>query len=436
MTEPAAGVSQAYPTSFISLSGHTNSSKSSVDSRAYVVPSNRNKKVSKRKLFSQRKSLMEFTPNSESGRNAQSSKYQSSAVAEVHHSTPNRKSYDGSSSRVMRYAAVARVYKKSQHNKTNTNHGTRKSGGAVHNTEHTCQENVACKSDRLFGKLGVSKESSVLQKEGNLPEFRAALEESALDNASNECNLYVVSGNGKDSEINMDLCHSNSAQEIPEEVGRNDVRNGTEHNNVKLKHIVPNNENTTGKSPESASDEREYQQNNANLICIQPLRDTGDRGEMQGIENMHDTVNIDGSRKNGSDISLPDMYKIYKQNEGPLSYQEYVKEILIACAHVLGCTEIIRMGSNGKEQESDNGHTAERAGEQTAVMRLAPANNRTATNTYLDTLRTQQHPTFSESEGPKYPVGRIICSTSQNGRGTCTGCSDRELPGSSSLKPG
>ena len=562
MTESAAGVSQiysAYPTtSFINLSGRTNSSESSVDRRAFVVPCTRNKKGSKRKLFSQRKSLMEFTPNSETGKNAHSSECQTAAVAEVHHSTPNRKSYDGGSSRVMRYAAVACLHNKSQHNKTITNHGTRKSDGAVHNTEHTCQENVACKSDRLFGKLGVSKESSVLQKEGNLPEFRGALEESALDNASNECNFYVVSGNGKDSEINMDLCHSNSAQEIPEEVGRNDVRNvpteeqtvlskerkikvmsyqreqqaefindhgfenmpckemavqskssrhmlqshrvteklscdrsqyevmsektsceqnvrdlsdnkssmevgnlmhkmtnymktrntdenidsqnschegtkvcsstnddslnkedtgvmGTEHNNVELIHVVPNNDNTTGKSPESASDEREYQDNS---------------------ENMHDTVNIDASRKNGSHISLPDMYKIYKQNDGSLSYKEYINEILIACAHVLGNTEIILTGSNGKEQESNNAHTAERASEQNAVMRLSPANNRTATNISFYTLHTKQHPTFTESEGPKYPVGRIICSTSQNGHGTCTGCSDREHPGSSSLKPG
>jgi len=48
---------------------------------------------------------------------------------------------------------------------------------------------------------------------------------------------------------------------------------GTEHNNVKLKRIVPNNQNTTGKSPESTSDEREetheeYQENSTNLICI------------------------------------------------------------------------------------------------------------------------------------------------------------------------
>jgi len=593
MTEPAAGVSQtysAYPTmNFMSLGGHTNTSKSSVDSKELVGAGTPNKKdskqnlinSSKRKLFSQRKCVMEFTPTSEIEKSTQSSEYQSPPVAQVHHSTLNRKSDEGGSSRCVRYAAVARLHNKSQHNKNITTHGTRKSDGAVHNTEHTCQENVAWKSDRLFRKLGVSKESSVLQKEGNLPEFRGALEESALDNASNGCNLYVVSGKGKDNEINMHPCHSNSAQEIPEEEGggnyvRNvpteeqavlskerktkvmscqreqqaefindhslenmphkettvqskssrhmlqshrvtkklscgrsqyevmsektsceqNVRNlsgnftqkmtncmktrntdqntnsgcisqnschegtnvcssshddslseedtgvmGTEHNNVKLKHIVPNNKNTTRKSPESVSDERketheEYQENSTNLICIQPLRDRNDHGEVQGIENMHDTVNIDGNRKNGGDISLRDMYKIYKENEGQLSYQEYIKEILIACAHDLGYTEINFLGSNGKEQESDYGHTAEHASEQNAVMRLSPANNRTARNTYIDTLHTQQHPTVNKSEGPEYPVGRIICSTSQNGHVTYTGCSDREIPNSSSLKSG
>ena len=42
----------------------------------------------------------------------------------------------------------------------------------------------------------------------------------------------------------------------------------------------------------------------------------------------------------------------------------------------------------------------------------------------------------SNSEGPEYRVERIICSASQNGRVTCTGCSDRELPGLSLLKSG
>jgi len=42
----------------------------------------------------------------------------------------------------------------------------------------------------------------------------------------------------------------------------------------------------------------------------------------------------------------------------------------------------------------------------------------------------------SNSEGPEYSVQSIIFSTSQNGHVTCTGCSERELPGSSSLESG
>jgi hypothetical protein len=120
----------------------------------------------------------------------------------------------------MRYAAVTYIHKKSQHIKDITTHCTGKSDGAVNNRQHTCQENVAWKSGGLFSKQGISRESRVLEKE-----FRGVSEESTLDNASNECNMYVVSGKGTDSEINMHPCHSDSAQEIPEEeeVRRNDV---------------------------------------------------------------------------------------------------------------------------------------------------------------------------------------------------------------------
>jgi hypothetical protein len=600
MTEPGARVRQtysAYPTTdCISPSRSTSTSQSSVGSKAFVVTDTQNKKDSKqnlinrskRKLFSQRKSLVEFTPFSESEKSIQSSEYQSAAVAEVHHSTQNSKNDDGGCSRLMRYAAVACVHKKLQHNKNVTTNCTGKSDGAVYNTEHTCQENVAQKSDGLFRKLDISKESSVLEKGGNLLEFRGASEASALDSASNECNLYVASGKRTDSEINIHPCCSNSAQEVPEEeeVGRNYVRNvpteeqavlskerktkvmsyqreqqaafinynilenmphketavqskssrrmlkghgireklsygrsqdevisektsyeqnvrdlsdkeslmegdnftqkitnfmktrntventdsscisqnschegtnvcscshndslnegdtglvGTEHNNVKLKHIIPNNQNTTGKSPENASDEREetheeYQENSTNIICIQPLRDTNDCGKVRGIENIRDTVNIDSDGKNGSDISLQDMYRTYKQNGGQLSYQEYIKKMLNACTESLGYPEIIFLGTSGKE--SNSGYTADHSGEQNAIMRLSPASSRTATNTYIDTLLTQQHHTVSNSEGTEYPVERIICSASRNGHVTCTGCSDRELPGLSLLKSG
>jgi hypothetical protein len=50
---------------------------------------------------------------------------------------------------------------------------------------------------------------------------------------------------------------------------------------------------------------------------------------------------------------------------------------------------------------------------------------------FFDHTKKKKNHTVSNSEGPEYPVVRIICSTSQNGHVTCTGCSDRELPGSS-----
>jgi hypothetical protein len=42
----------------------------------------------------------------------------------------------------------------------------------------------------------------------------------------------------------------------------------------------------------------------------------------------------------------------------------------------------------------------------------------------------------ANTDAPEYPAERIICSTSQNLHVTCTGCSDRELRGSSALESG
>jgi hypothetical protein len=279
----------------------------------------------------------------------------------------------------------------------------------------------------LSDKESLRKVGNFTQKMTNIVKTR-----NTDENTDSRC----ISQNSCHEGTNMCSCsHDDSLNE--EDTGLV----GTEHNNVKLKDIIRNNQNTTGKSPENASDEREethkeYQENSINLICMQPFRDANDRGEVRGIENIHDIVNIDGNRINGSDISLHDTCKIYKQNAGQLSYQEYMKETLNTCACSLGYPETIFLGSNGKKQESSSGHAAEHASEQNSIMRLSPPNSRTATNSCVDTLLTQQHPTVSNSEGPEYPVERIICSTSQNGHVTCTGCSDRELPGSSSLKSG
>lgn len=607
ITEPNAATSKPYSdclrTNCTSLSGSTNTGKNSVDSYMSVSTSTPNKKKSiqnhihspKRKLFSQRKSPVEFTPASESGKGMQSSEYQSALTVEVHRRELNHESDDGSCSRSMRYAAVARVHKKSQHVKDITARDMGNSVVAVHNTGHTCQENAAWKSGGLFRKQGISKESSVLDIEGNLLEFRSASEKSTLDNASNGCNMDIVSGEGTGGEINVHLCHSNSAKEVSEEeIGRSDVRNvptkelvvlskeskkevvsyktgkqeiindhvlenvqgkgsavqskssrhmlqghsvmqklscgrphkevmsektsyeqnlqdlsdkvsllqddnfthtvaicmktwnsgentdsrclsqnsclegtevyscshdgslneedialaGTEHNTSKPERVIPDNQNNTGETSESACNKREEtrgecSENNTNLICMEPLRQLNDHGEVQGIESNHDKVNTDGNRGNGSDISLHDLYKLYKQNAGQLSFQEYVKEILHACARilsdhrfeVLGFPEMICSRSSGNEQESDNRHT-EHASEGIAIMRLSSANIGTVNNTCVDTLLTQQEPTVSNSEGPKHPVEKIICSTSQNVCVTCSGLSDKELLGSSSLESG
>ena len=90
-------------------------------------------------------------------------------------------------------------------------------------------------------------------------------------------------------------------------------------------------------------------------------------GEVQGIENSHDKMNIHGKKKNSGRITMHDLYKIYKENAGQLSYQEYILGMRNACAHILGYQEINCLGSNGKEQESDSGHTADHASEQNAV---------------------------------------------------------------------
>jgi len=64
----------------------------------------------------------------------------------------------------MRYAALTYIHKKSQHIKDITTRCTGKTDGAVYNTQHTCKEDAAWKSGGLFRKLGISRESNVLEK--------------------------------------------------------------------------------------------------------------------------------------------------------------------------------------------------------------------------------------------------------------------------------
>ena len=580
MTEPDAATNRIcryYPTlNCTSPSNSTNTSTLTVDSNVSVVTSTPSKKESiqnhvqspKRKLFSQRKSLVEFTPAAESGKSTQSSEYEFVPMVQVHNRKLNSETDDGICIRSTRYAAVAVVRKKSQHSKDITSNITGKSGG-------------------LFRKQSISEESRVAEKEGKLLEYNCVPEKSTLDNTSSERNLDIVSGKGTDSERNTHLRHSDSDQEMSEEeaVGRNYVQNipteaqavlskdsktkvvsytrgkqgeiiddhmdedmpykrgaahskpsrhmlqghrvteklssggsqdevtsekpsceqnvqdlsdkgsssedgnftrkmgicmkiqntdyrhlsqnscleesevcscshddslnkedtavgGTEQNTVKLKHIIPDNQNNTGKSSENADNEREktddeFQESNTNLICMQPHREENDNQEVQGLENNHGQVNIDGNEENSA-VPLHDIYKIYRQNTGRLSFQEYVKETMNVCVRiltdsaceVLDCPEGISIRSNGNEQKPDNGCT-EHASARNGIARSA--NGRTANNGYVDVVLTQQDPTVKNSEAPEHPVEKTVCSTSQNG---CQGLSYKENLGSSPVESG
>jgi len=59
-----------------------------------------------------------------------------------------------------------------------------------------------------------------------------------------------------------------------------------------------------------------------------------------GVENSHDKVNIDGKKKKRILITMCDLYKIYKENAGQLSYPEYIREIRNLCACILGYPEM------------------------------------------------------------------------------------------------
>ena len=347
MTEPDASVSQSsstYPKTNCSiLSGSTNTNKNFVDSNAFVDKSTQNKRESilkhntgsKRKLFSQRKCLMAFAAASESGKSTQSSEHQSAAVVQVHHSQASSR------------------------------------------------------------KLGMSKESSVLEKEGNLLEFKGTSAESALDNANNECNLDVVSGTGTDSEINMHLPYSNSEQE---DVGRNDVRN------------VPTEEQAV-------------------LSKGRKTKVMSYKGEKQGevindhiIENMPDkeiAVQSKSSRPMLQGHSVTEKFSC-DRSQGEVMSEETSCEQNI---QDLSEKESLSKGDNFTQKisifmESWNTNTPEYASKGSSRM-----------------PRTQDL-TVNMSESPECPVGSIVCSSSQNGHVTCTGCSDKELPGSSSLDSG
>jgi hypothetical protein len=168
----------------------------------------------KRKLFSQRKSLVEFTPVSEDEKRMQSSKYMYKPNLQLHHiiEVNSRKDARGCN-RVMRVAEVACAQKKAQHSKDVASHDRKKSGIVVCNTKRTCQdtgthqENAAGKLDGSFRKENTTKDSSTLVQEGNLLKLRGASGNSALDNTTLNLNNEA---NKNDQELQMCLTHCDS----------------------------------------------------------------------------------------------------------------------------------------------------------------------------------------------------------------------------------
>lgn len=278
MTEPESDMSKTHPNCptldcTCCFNSSTKTGINSIKSTVPVVSGTPNKKESqknhihspKRKLFSQRKSLVEFTPVSEDERRKQSSKYMYKPNLQLHHLMEgNRKRDAKGCNRVTKVAAVANTLKKSQPSKDMAPYDTKKSGVVVCNTKGTCrgtgthQENSAGKSGGSFTKESTIKESSTLVSEANLLKLRGASENSILDNntihlnneanknyqelqislthndslvclsrsSSSESHLNIVSGEETEYELNVSVC-PDSAQEMldfrEEQVGRNDL---------------------------------------------------------------------------------------------------------------------------------------------------------------------------------------------------------------------
>lgn len=277
MTEPESDTSKTHPNCLAldctcCFHSSTNTNINSIKNTVPVVSGTPNKRESpknhihspKRKLFSQRKSLVEFTPVSEDERRKQSSKYMYKPNLQLHRLIEgSRKRGAKGCNRVTKVAAVASA----QPNKDMPPYDTRKSEAVVCNTKCTCkgtgthQENSAGKSGWSCTKESTIKESSTLVSEGNLLKLRGASENSILDNStvhpnneanknyqelqisltcndslvclsrssSSESHLNMVSGEETEYELNVPTC-PNSAQEMldvhEEQIGRNDLSSG------------------------------------------------------------------------------------------------------------------------------------------------------------------------------------------------------------------
>jgi hypothetical protein len=227
----------------------------------------------KRKLFSQRKSPVEFTPVSEDEKRKQSSKYMYKPNLQLHHIIKvNRKGDAKGCNRGVKVAAVACAQKKSQHSKNIAPCDTRNSDLVVCNTKCSCQgtgthqENSVGNSGGPFTKENTIKESRTLVSEGDLLKLRGVSENCILDNntlhlnneankndqelqislthsdsllrlsrsSSSESHLNIVSGEGTEYELNVPTCPDTPQEKLDddkvneEEVGRNNLSFGAQ----------------------------------------------------------------------------------------------------------------------------------------------------------------------------------------------------------------
>jgi hypothetical protein len=170
--------------------------------------------VPKRKLFSQKESLIEFTPVSEDEEKIQSSKYLYKPRLRLHRLKLDSTGDDRGRNSGVRVAEVACAHRKSQQSKDIAAHGTRKSDVTAHNTQHSChnrsmyQEKETGKSDGSYRKENTCEESRMLVREGNLLKFKSASKESTLQNTTLHLNSEARKICNQDLQICLVRCDS------------------------------------------------------------------------------------------------------------------------------------------------------------------------------------------------------------------------------------
>ncbi|PNF42892.1 hypothetical protein B7P43_G12898 [Cryptotermes secundus] len=361
MTEPESDISKTQPNCLAldctcCSNSSTNTSIKSIKSTVPVVSGTPNKREPpknpihspKRKLFSQRKSLVEFTPVSEDKRRKQSSKYIYKPNLQIHHLTKgNRKRDAKGCNRVTKVAAVANAQKESQPNEDMAPYGTRKSDVVVCNTKCTCQGigTHQKNSGGSFAEEITNKESHTLVSEGDLLKLRGASENSILDDnvvhinneanknyqelqisrtrvdslmcllrsSSSESHLDIISGEETEFELNVPTC-PDSAQEIlhvhEEEMGSNDLSFGVQtalnkKGKINGMSVEGGNEGETLNNHERISDKREEGQGTS---CAHILKDRSVMEELSCGKPQDKEI----SEKSSCELNLAD--SSYKQS--------------------------------------------------------------------------------------------------------------------------